>query len=286
MNDRSIVCIMCYVKQKTAYEMRIRDWSADVCSSDLPSDRSVDGAVDDYLPRVRPARQPRPLPRLLDGLVLRRAGDPLLCVERLADRPADGKQRCLRRNGAAARRVGPCLSAGRPDRPRSRQMATVAMNRRVPLVTENSQTYTFTRRALVLGGLQGGIAALLAGRMAWLSIAENERYKLLSESNRFQMVLIPPRRGWIVDRAGQPIAINRSDYRVDLIPDQLEQPDWIIAQLTKLLQLPPEELQRIRTDLDRAAGYQPVRSEERRVGKECVSTCRSRWSPYLYKKNK
>ena len=23
-----------------------------------------------------------------------------------------------------------------------------------------------------------------------------------------------------------------------------------------------------------------LRSEERRVGKECVSTCRSRWSPY------
>src|SRR3546814_2378849 len=29
---------------------------------------------------------------------------------------------------------------------------------------------------------------------------------------------------------------------------------------------------------DRPAGV--VRSEERRVGKECVSTCRSRWSPY------
>src|SRR3546814_14504013 len=28
----------------------------------------------------------------------------------------------------------------------------------------------------------------------------------------------------------------------------------------------------------------PVRSEERRVGNECVSTCRSRWSPYHYKK--
>src|SRR3546814_18185419 len=26
------------------------------------------------------------------------------------------------------------------------------------------------------------------------------------------------------------------------------------------------------------------RSEERRVGKECVSTCRSRWSPYPHKK--
>src|SRR3546814_13123666 len=39
--------------------------------------------------------------------------------------------------------------------------------------------------------------------------------------------------------------------------------------------------------------FQPLRggqagparsSEERRVGKECVSTCRSRWSPYHYKK--
>src|SRR3546814_12739345 len=28
----------------------------------------------------------------------------------------------------------------------------------------------------------------------------------------------------------------------------------------------------------------PVRSEERRVGTECVSTCRSRWSPYHQKK--
>src|SRR3546814_13879362 len=34
--------------------------------------------------------------------------------------------------------------------------------------------------------------------------------------------------------------------------------------------------------------YLPVlllRSEERRVGQECVSTCRSRWSPYHQKKN-
>src|SRR3546814_9983219 len=34
-----------------------------------------------------------------------------------------------------------------------------------------------------------------------------------------------------------------------------------------------------RIALDRA-GLVRLRSEERRVGKECVSTCRSRWSPY------
>src|SRR3546814_20793145 len=34
------------------------------------------------------------------------------------------------------------------------------------------------------------------------------------------------------------------------------------------------------------SAFHMSRSEERRVGKECVSTCRSRWSPYHYKKKK
>jgi penicillin-binding protein 2 len=127
-----------------------------------------------------------------------------------------------------------------------------------PLVTENSQAYTFSRRAFVLSALQGGVAALVAGRMGYIAIAENERYQLLSEENRFQLVLVPPRRGWIVDRNGHPIAINRSDYRVDLIPDQLKEPERIIPQLAQLLELPGEEVERIHKELEQAAGYQPV----------------------------
>src|SRR3546814_10243434 len=32
-----LFCCFFFFKQKTAYEMRISDWSSDVCSSDLPS---------------------------------------------------------------------------------------------------------------------------------------------------------------------------------------------------------------------------------------------------------
>src|SRR3546814_19793179 len=42
-----------------------------------------------------------------------------------------------------------------------------------------------------------------------------------------------------------------------------------------------------RARFDEAANWMEAerrRSEERRVGKECVSTCRSRWSPYHSKK--
>src|SRR3546814_9481676 len=34
------LCVFFFFKQKTAYEMRISDWSSDVCSSDLHSDET------------------------------------------------------------------------------------------------------------------------------------------------------------------------------------------------------------------------------------------------------
>jgi penicillin-binding protein 2 len=131
--------------------------------------------------------------------------------------------------------------------------------RRAPPMTEYSQAFSFTRRAMVLGIGQGLVATALSVRMGWLSIAENEHYKLLAESNRVQERLIPPRRGWIVDRYNQPIAINRSSFRIDLIPDRLEKdPTRVIQELTQLLALTEDDVMRIKEGLANAAGYQPV----------------------------
>jgi penicillin-binding protein 2 len=127
-----------------------------------------------------------------------------------------------------------------------------------PPVTESSQAMLFTRRAFVIGTGQIGVAALLAGRMGYIAIAENQRYSDLAESNRVHMRLIPPRRGWIVDRYGNPIAINRGDVRIDIIPDLLQDKERVISELTQLLGLPAEEVQRIRDELASASGYQPV----------------------------
>src|SRR3546814_13361161 len=38
MNGSFFACVFFCFKQKTAYEMRISDWSSDVCSSDLSAD--------------------------------------------------------------------------------------------------------------------------------------------------------------------------------------------------------------------------------------------------------
>src|SRR3546814_13064542 len=55
-----IVCDFFFFKQKTAYEMRISDWSSDVCSSDL-FDATDFGAFLELLPKEQ------------DGLTLRHA---------------------------------------------------------------------------------------------------------------------------------------------------------------------------------------------------------------------
>nr|WP_208403031.1 penicillin-binding protein 2 [Sphingomonas japonica] len=114
----------------------------------------------------------------------------------------------------------------------------------------------------MLGIGQGAVGLALAGRMTWLSIAENERYKLLSESNRVNLTLMPPRRGWIVDRAGIPIANNRTDFRVDIIPDRLTDKERVLPLLRNLLAIEPDDYERLQRDLEGASGFQPIKVAE------------------------
>lgn len=127
-----------------------------------------------------------------------------------------------------------------------------------PPITEAWRGFTFTRRTMVVAGAQMALGAALAARMAYISIYDNERYVLESESNRLNLTLIPPRRGWIVDRKGKAIANNKVSLRIDLIPDRVQDKDATVAQLQTLLGLDQDTVQRIQRDLKDAAGYQPV----------------------------
>lgn len=130
--------------------------------------------------------------------------------------------------------------------------------REIEGIGDDARKEIFTRRALVLGGTQAAVAALLAGRMGYLGVTEHDRYELLSAENRIQTQVIPPRRGWIVDRNGQPLAINRADFRVYIIPGRVEDPERLLVQLRRLLELSADEVQRVREELKIAADSQPV----------------------------
>ncbi len=124
--------------------------------------------------------------------------------------------------------------------------------------TPNTLAQTFERRSFVIGAIQGGIGMLLAARLGYIAVAENEKYEMEAESNRVNLTLIPPRRGWILDRNGSPLASNRADFRVDIIPERLDDPDRTIQMLGDLLGFTPAEVQDLHDKVDKAAGFQPV----------------------------
>src|SRR3546814_13004900 len=84
------------------------------------------------------------------------------------------------------------------------------------------------------------------------------------------------------ERLGQPIRWKRprrvfvnsmSDLFHESVPD-----DFIDRVFTVTAIAQEHTFQVLTKRPQRMRDY--LRSEERRVGKECVSTCRSRWSPY------
>lgn len=125
-------------------------------------------------------------------------------------------------------------------------------------ISSGTLANSFQRRSVLVGAIQGGIGLLIAARMAWLAIFQNEKYELQSESNRVNLTLVPPRRGWILDRNGAPIASNRTDFRVDIIPDRLVDAERTVNELGRLLQLTAVELRDLKDKLEKARGFQPV----------------------------
>ena len=117
---------------------------------------------------------------------------------------------------------------------------------------------SFDRRSIVIGALQGGVGMLLAARLGYLAVFENEKYELEAESNRVNLSLIPPRRGWILDRRGAPLASNRADFRVDIIPERLVDGDHTVNELGKLLNLNSVQIQDLKDKLEKAHGFAPV----------------------------
>ncbi len=126
------------------------------------------------------------------------------------------------------------------------------------MTVEPRRDLAFSRRAVLLGGGMAAVGTALAARMTWLSVFQGEQYRLASEENRVQLRLVPPRRGWIVDRSGKPLALNKPDYRLELIPEQVLDLDDVLARVRKVLDLSWDDELRIRADIAIQPKYMAV----------------------------
>jgi penicillin-binding protein 2 len=123
---------------------------------------------------------------------------------------------------------------------------------------DNNRYQTFTRRAALLGGLQGMAFVALAGRMYYLQVLKSDQYTMLAEENRVSMRLVAPLRGKVVDRYGRTIASNRQNYRAILVAEQATDVEATLDRLSRIIEIPDHTRRRITRDVQRSARFIPV----------------------------
>ncbi|MEX2250193.1 MAG: penicillin-binding protein 2, partial [Parvibaculum sp.] len=123
---------------------------------------------------------------------------------------------------------------------------------------DNNRYQTFTRRAALLGGLQGMAFVALAGRMYYLQVLKSDQYTMLAEENRVSMRLVAPLRGKVVDRYGRTIASNRQNYRAILVAEQATDVEATLDRLSRIIEIPDHTRRRIMRDVQRSARFIPV----------------------------
>lgn len=127
---------------------------------------------------------------------------------------------------------------------------------------DNDQAKLFTRRTIVLAGAQGGLLSLLCARLYWLQVVEAERYTTLAEDNRVSVRLLAPPRGKIYDRFGRPLAVNRKNFRVVLVPEQSRNVEALLDVLARVVALDEGERRRILAEVRKNRKFMPVTVRE------------------------
>jgi penicillin-binding protein 2 len=123
---------------------------------------------------------------------------------------------------------------------------------------DNERSSLFTRRALLLGGAQAALMSALVGRLYQLQVLETQRFATLAEENRVSLRLLPPPRGLIFDRTGQPLAVNRNNFRVVATSDRGRGAELLLDRLDQILNLGEIEKGRLLRELRRSRNAQPV----------------------------
>ena len=115
------------------------------------------------------------------------------------------------------------------------------------------------RRRLVLSAIFTVILlSLVLGRLYVLQIVEHEHFSTLSDSNRIRIKALPPTRGLIFDRHGVVMANNLPAYRLEIVPEQVEDLDSTLLQLKQYIDYTEQDLKRFKQSSKRRRPFESI----------------------------
>lgn len=97
-------------------------------------------------------------------------------------------------------------------------------------------------RANIALGIAAGLFFLIALRLFYLQILKGDHYRVRSENNRLRTVFVPPPRGIIYDRNGQPLVRNRPAFNVEFVAEDAVSPKETLQRVSDLLEIDPATL--------------------------------------------
>ena len=123
---------------------------------------------------------------------------------------------------------------------------------------EERRRSVFTRRAMLLGGLQAGAFGFLGWRLHKLQVEQGARFATLAEENRLSARLLSPPRGRVLDRNGHVIAGNRLNWRALLVAEHSADVNATLETFSRIVPLAEHERARVEREVRRRRRFVPV----------------------------
>lgn len=137
-------------------------------------------------------------------------------------------------------------------------------------VLEMAEFLTYHRKKILVAFV---ISALLmtglCGQLGFLMIARSDHYSKMADALHERERTIKAARGEIVDRTGTVIAANRTVCTVSVIYNQVKEPEKVIRELARILDLSEEE---VRKKVEKWSSREIIRTNvEKSVGDEIMN---------------
>ena len=104
---------------------------------------------------------------------------------------------------------------------------------------------TINRRMFIIGAAKIIVFTGIIARLFSLQITENKKYLTLSDKNRLREWRLPPVRGEFLDYFENVIAGNLKVYQLHVIPEEVEDFNYLMVRLKKILTISDSELKKI-----------------------------------------
>ena len=117
------------------------------------------------------------------------------------------------------------------------------MPRHIALKDPHRESRIYSARTVAAVLVVLGLLGVIMARYYNLQINDYQQYVTESERNRVQLQPLPPKRGLIYDRRGRPVAENLPAYRLELVPEKVDDLEKVIADLGLIIELPEDVLE-------------------------------------------